>query len=89
VFIERIKEVNSHINALVDDRFDLAIDEAKKVDRLIQSGEFDEGELLDKFPLLGVPFTIKDSFCVAGTSNIVTDVFGRDSSEIKICRICN
>jgi len=68
-FIERIQEVNSHINAMVDDRFDLAIDEAKKVDRLIQSGEFDEDELRDKFPLLGVPFTIKDSFCVAGMSS--------------------
>jgi len=66
LFIGRIQEVNSHINGLVDERFEIAIDEARKVDRLIQSGEFDEMELKDKFPLLGVPFTIKDSFCVAG-----------------------
>jgi len=65
-FISRIKEVNGHITALVDNRFDLAIEDAKKADRLLQSGEYDEGELRDKFPLLGVPFTIKDSFCVAG-----------------------
>lgn len=68
VFIGRIQEVNSHVNGLVDERFEIAIDEARKVDRMIQSGEFDEMELKDKFPLLGVPFTIKDSFCVAGMS---------------------
>ncbi|ODM98661.1 Fatty-acid amide hydrolase 2 [Orchesella cincta] len=66
VFIGRIQEVNTHVNGLVDERFEIAIDEARKVDRMIQSGEFDEIELKDKFPLLGVPFTIKDSFCVAG-----------------------
>ncbi|XP_021956293.1 fatty-acid amide hydrolase 2-B isoform X2 [Folsomia candida] len=65
-FIGRIEEVNNQITALVDERFDLAIEEARKVDKLIQSGEYDETELQDKFPLLGVPFTIKDSFCVAG-----------------------
>lgn len=68
-FIGRIEEVNNQITALVDERFDLAIEEARKVDKLIQSGEYDETELQDKFPLLGVPFTIKDSFCVAGSSH--------------------
>lgn len=69
IYIARIGEVNHRITALVDERFELAIQESKKVDKLIQSGEYDEAELQEKFPLLGVPFTIKDSFCVAGIMN--------------------
>src|SRR5438874_1444041 len=63
-FIQRIQEINQITNCVVDERFELAIEEAKRVDALIQSGEFDDGEIRDTLPLLGVPFTIKDSFCV-------------------------
>ncbi|CAG7815292.1 unnamed protein product [Allacma fusca] len=65
-FIGRIVEVNSGINAVVNERFEIAINEAKKVDHLIRSGEYTEAELEEKYPLLGVPFTIKDSYCVEG-----------------------
>ena len=65
-FIGRIVEVNSGINAVVNERFELAINEAKKCDQIIRSGEYTEEELAQKFPLLGVPFTIKDSYCIKG-----------------------
>jgi fatty acid amide hydrolase 2 len=77
-FIGRIHEVNSKINCVVDERFEMAIEESRKVDRLIQSGEFDEGELRDKFPLLGVPFTIKDSFCVQGLKHTAGHYYRKD-----------
>ncbi len=51
---------------MVDERFEIAIEEAKRCDQIIQSGELDAGALQEKFPLLGVPFTIKDSFSVEG-----------------------
>jgi len=54
----------------VDERFEKAIDDAKKVDVMLQSGDLSEEELKEKYPLLGVPFTIKDSFCVQGKLNI-------------------
>ena len=63
-FIGRILEVNASLTSVVDERFELALEEARRIDKLIQSGEFDEAALSAKFPLLGVPFTIKDSFCV-------------------------
>ncbi|ODM88194.1 Fatty-acid amide hydrolase 2 [Orchesella cincta] len=77
-FIGRIQEVNSYVNGLVDERFEIAVEEARKVDKLIQSGELDEIELKDKFPLLGVPFTIKDSFCVAGLRHTAGSYYRKD-----------
>ena len=65
-FIERIKAVNPIINCTVGDRFVLALEEARKVDQLIQSGEKDEDTLELETPFLGVPFTIKDCFSVKG-----------------------
>ena len=67
IFIKRINDVNPMINCVVDNRFDLALEEAKKVDKLIQSGEKDEQTLELETPFLGVPFTIKDCFSVKGT----------------------
>ena len=65
-FIGRIHEINGQINAVVDERFVIAIEEAKRCDQIIQSGELDQAGLQAKYPLLGVPFTIKDSFSVEG-----------------------
>jgi fatty acid amide hydrolase 2 len=42
------------------------LEEAQKADKLIQSGEKDEETLELETPFLGVPFTIKDCFSVAG-----------------------
>lgn len=65
-FISRIKAVNPIINCVVDNRFDLALEEARKVDKLVKSGEKDTETLERETPFLGVPFTIKDCFSVKG-----------------------
>lgn len=51
---------------MVDNRFEMALQEARQVDQLIQSGEKDEKTLQLETPFLGVPFTIKDCFSVKG-----------------------
>lgn len=56
----------------MDERFDVAIEEAKRIDKLIQSGDYSQEDLREKFPLLGVPFTIKDSFCVESKQQEIT-----------------
>ena len=66
-FISRIKAVNPIINSVVDNRFELALEEARNIDEAIKSGEKDEETLEQETPFLGVPFTIKDCFSVKGT----------------------
>ncbi|CAH0589251.1 unnamed protein product [Chrysodeixis includens] len=62
--IERIKEVNPLLNAVVADRYEAAIAEAKEVDVLIASGISEEEA--SKKPFLGIPFTSKESVAVKG-----------------------
>lgn len=63
--IERIRGVNGILNAVTDDRFDQAIEEAREIDRKIQEGSYSE-EYFQKKPFLGVPFTTKDSTACEG-----------------------
>jgi len=65
-YIVRIKETTPILNAVVENRFDTAIEEARAADRLVASGEKSEEQIAADTPLLGVPFTIKDSFAVKG-----------------------
>lgn len=64
-FIDRMRQVNPEINAIVDGPFTEALQEASEIDRKLDNGEFSEEELARK-PFLGVPFTTKDSTAVAG-----------------------
>ena len=66
-FIDRINTVNPIINGVVDHRFDLALEEARQIDKQIQSGNKIVKSLELETPFLGVPFTIKDCFAVKGT----------------------
>ncbi|XP_029114849.1 fatty-acid amide hydrolase 2-A-like [Scleropages formosus] len=68
-YIERIQEVNPLVNAVVKDRFSAALQEAARADRLVEEDKGDEGVLKERLPLLGVPFTVKESFCVQGMPN--------------------
>ncbi|XP_044735463.1 fatty-acid amide hydrolase 2-A-like [Chrysoperla carnea] len=63
-FIDRCKQVNPILNAIVQDRFDAAIKDAQLVDRLISKGDD-----VSKYPLLGLPITVKESIAVEGLSN--------------------
>ncbi|PZC75521.1 hypothetical protein B5X24_HaOG206011 [Helicoverpa armigera] len=73
IYIERVKEVNPYINAVVDERYRAATEDAKAVDRQIEeakkNGTFED--LVKAKPLLGVPFTVKESCSLAGLSNSV------------------
>ncbi|CAH0558606.1 unnamed protein product [Brassicogethes aeneus] len=74
-YIDRIKVVNKLLNAVIDDRFDSAIQEAKYVDDFVRSTKCTINELKIKYPLLGVPITVKGSIDVAklrNTSGLVT-----------------
>lgn len=63
-YIERAKIVQTYLNAIVDDRYDEAIADAKKVDQLLKLTKLTNREIEKQFPLLGIPFTVKDSIKV-------------------------
>lgn len=70
-FIDRITEVEPYVNAFVQKRFDAALVEAKAIDRqveqelaLVHSSGTPSAFLT--LPLLGLPFTGKDSISVKG-----------------------
>jgi fatty acid amide hydrolase 2 len=82
-YIDRIKDVNPFINAIIDGPFaEEAIEEAKKVDDRISSGSISEAEWADK-PLLGVPFTVKDSIAVAGKLHTMGILPRKDKQAIE------
>ncbi|XP_034834364.1 fatty-acid amide hydrolase 2-B-like [Maniola hyperantus] len=64
--IRRIKETNPVTNYFIDNRFELALKEAKEADDLIRSGTLSVEYLEREKPFLGVPFTTKDSIGVEG-----------------------
>lgn len=69
-YVERVKQVNPLINAVVEDRFEAAIQDAKNVDLEVEAAH-QHGtvhELAIQKPLLGVPLTVKESCCVKGTN---------------------
>ncbi|XP_055587613.1 fatty-acid amide hydrolase 2-B-like [Uranotaenia lowii] len=63
-YIDRIREVNPLINAVVEERFSAAIDEARKADEMIANMQ--TIWLIKTYPLLGVPFTVKESCGLKG-----------------------
>lgn len=66
-YIERILEVNPLINAVIDERFQDALEESRSVDDLIaRSDEAQRNEILRKKPFLGVPVTTKNLVGVKG-----------------------
>jgi len=58
--IQHIKNINKELNAVVEDRFEEALKEAKEKDNNIEQINFNEQ------PLYGVPISIKESFHVKG-----------------------
>uniref|UniRef100_A0A915HTW5 Uncharacterized protein n=1 Tax=Romanomermis culicivorax TaxID=13658 RepID=A0A915HTW5_ROMCU len=70
--IKRCLEVNPLLNAIVEDNFERALQEAIKTDEQIESGSaapYDEAPFFyDEAPFLGVPICMKDHFFVYGTT---------------------
>ncbi|XP_049306440.1 fatty-acid amide hydrolase 2-A [Bactrocera dorsalis] len=68
-YIERIKEVNPHINAVVQDRFEGALEDAVRADELIAKTSDEQiSALFSRYTLLGIPFTVKESCGLKGMS---------------------
>lgn len=65
-FIERIRDVNPLLNAVVEDRFDAAVLEAKQVDKFLSETDKSAEQIEKDTPLLGVPVTIKESCSLGG-----------------------
>lgn len=63
-YIERIKAVNPMLNAVIDERFEAALNDARNADAVCL--ELEPEEIKEKFPLLGVPFTVKEAVGVEG-----------------------
>ncbi|XP_076239359.1 fatty-acid amide hydrolase 2-like [Calliopsis andreniformis] len=67
-YIDRIREINFYIYAVVEDRFKEAISEARLYDAKLRAGEVTAAELEKEKPLYGVPITVKESCSVEGLS---------------------
>lgn len=88
-YINRIIEVNPVLNAVLDGPFLQALDEAKKIDDLILTGDITSQHFKEK-PFLGVPFTVKDSTAVSGklhTLGIVARRSKRASEDAECVRL--
>uniref|UniRef100_A0A182VKT0 TFIIS N-terminal domain-containing protein n=3 Tax=Anopheles merus TaxID=30066 RepID=A0A182VKT0_ANOME len=80
-YIQRCQQVNPLLNAIVEDRFEAALEEAQEVDRQLAKGTLGPAEELARTkPLLGLPVSIKESLAVEGMSNTA----GRKLREKKV-----
>ncbi|XP_026496181.1 fatty-acid amide hydrolase 2-A-like [Vanessa tameamea] len=72
-YITRLQEVNPLLNAVVDERYRDALNDAREIDRLISEARIrgDLDKLIADKPFLGVPCTVKESCSLAGLSNAV------------------
>ncbi|GIZ04499.1 fatty-acid amide hydrolase 2, partial [Caerostris extrusa] len=65
-YIKRCKQVNGYINAIVDDRYEAALESAKEFDEILASEAKSEDEIAKDTPLFGVPFTCKEALGIKG-----------------------
>ena len=65
-YIARIKECNPILNFMVADRFNEALDEARKIDEMLDSENVPERYSEKNTPYLGVPLSVKEAFSVVG-----------------------
>lgn len=68
-YIQRCKEANPYLNAIVEPRYDAALREARGIDKMISSTNRTPEDLATEYPLLGIPLTVKESIAVEGMSN--------------------
>jgi fatty acid amide hydrolase 2 len=67
-YIRRIKEVNPFLNAIVEERFESALQDARNIDSYLRESLESEEELEKTRPLLGVPLTVKESCSLEGNA---------------------
>jgi len=76
--IRRVDEINETCNALVENRFEEAMEEAAAVDRFLLDEKNTAEELEKTKPFLGVPFTVKDGIAIKGLKQAVGIVARKD-----------
>ena len=86
MYIDRVHEVNDVLNAVVQNRFEEAIGEAKEMDALYQSNQYTAEYLEQNKPLFGVPITVKESISVEGMSNKAGRVDLKNYTALKNAR---
>lgn len=64
--------MNPYVNAIVEPRYDMALKEARSIDKMIASSNHTPEELEKTYPLLGVPITVKESIAVEGECFVTT-----------------
>lgn len=75
-FVARITQVNGILNAVVDERYAAALEEARAADKLIESGEWTSENLQRARPFHGIPFTTKDSTAIKGWTEYLSFYHG-------------
>nr|XP_037277895.1 fatty-acid amide hydrolase 2-A-like [Rhipicephalus microplus] len=82
-YIRRIREVQPIINAVVEERFAEALKDAEEVDTLVASGIMSPSQMAEEKPLLGLPFTSKNSIAIKGMRQDAGSLFwyGRRAVE--------
>ncbi|XP_022687891.1 fatty-acid amide hydrolase 2-A-like isoform X2 [Varroa jacobsoni] len=85
VFIARIEQVNPLLNAVVSERFEQALEEARRADELVRNST--ASQLAKEKPLLGVPITTKESNSVEGQCADIGSVIhkGERSPQDSVC----
>ena len=64
--IERLRSTQSRINAVVADRYDAALEEARVCDQRVSQASLRGAVAGELPPLFGVPFTVKESIALEG-----------------------
>ncbi|XP_042902496.1 fatty-acid amide hydrolase 2 isoform X2 [Parasteatoda tepidariorum] len=77
-YVERSKEVHPVINAACDERYEDALEDARAVDRFLNSSNKSVDEIEKDTPLLGVPFTCKEAIGVKGMVQTCGIVLAKD-----------
>ncbi|XP_013165137.1 PREDICTED: fatty-acid amide hydrolase 2-B-like isoform X1 [Papilio xuthus] len=68
-YIERCREVNHYLNAIVEPRYELALRDARLIDKMLEAYTGSTDMLAEMYPLLGLPMTVKESIAVEGMCN--------------------
>lgn len=81
-FVERCKIINPILNAIVDERYNDAIQDARNVDKFLATTEMSESELACTKPFLGIPFTSKES-TKAKDMSFTFGIVAREQKKMK------
>lgn len=72
-YIDRAKEINPIVNAIIGERYNEALKDAQKVDDILDKKEGHGKYSAVNAPFLGVPLSAKEAFGVKGKHNNVTE----------------